>query len=141
MSRRIWAPDDPRHPSSVDGKDLPPSRHVGVVLSTPLVGPQVLYQGQFREFAPSRRMEAGIDTYAPGGQSPTHSHALWEKVFVVLEGTARIDVGDESRVVGPGSVAFVPVNMPHGFSNPGDTNLRMFSVTARFEDPDPPEAR
>jgi mannose-6-phosphate isomerase-like protein (cupin superfamily) len=46
-------------------------------------------------------------------------------------------VGDESRIVGPGSVAFVPVHMPHGFANAGDTDLHIFSVTARFEDPTP----
>ena len=42
---RIWSLADPRHPSTVDGADLQPSIHVGVVSSTALVGPDALYAG------------------------------------------------------------------------------------------------
>src|SRR5437879_2978233 len=83
----------PRHPSTVDGKDLPPSRHVGVLSTNTLVGPGKLYGDTVPGYAPSRRMEVGVDTYASGGSSPTHRHADREKLFVVLEGQARIWVG------------------------------------------------
>ena len=127
---RMWSPSDPRHPSTVDGRDLPPSRHVGVISTNTLVGPGNLYGDTVPGYAPSRRMEVGVDTYAPGGSSPTHRHADREKLFVVLEGQARIRVGDESRVLGRRGLAFVPADVSHGFENPGTGDLQLLSIVA-----------
>ena len=41
------------------------------------------------------------DTYAPGGVTRLHVHPDREKVFLALEGKARLTVGDESRELDP----------------------------------------
>jgi mannose-6-phosphate isomerase-like protein (cupin superfamily) len=127
---RMWSPMDPRHPSTVEGDHLPPGRHVGVLSTNTLIGPGAMYGDSVGGYAPSRRMEVGVDIYAAGGSSPMHAHADREKLFVVLSGQARITVGDESRVLERSGLAFVPADVPHGFENPGTGNLELLSIVA-----------
>ena len=48
-----------------------------------------------------------------GAELPTHTHPH-EQVANVVEGTFELEVSDERRIVGPGSVAVVPGGVPHG---------------------------
>jgi quercetin dioxygenase-like cupin family protein len=47
-----------------------------------------------------------------GYATPSHSHEA-EEVAIVLEGTGRIEVGDDSFEVAPGSVVLAPPDVPH----------------------------
>ena len=51
--------------------------------------------------------------FEPGSVYPLHSHP-YEQISVIVQGRMRLDVGDESREVGPGDMWFVPSDMPHG---------------------------
>ena len=135
MTSLMWSMHDPRHPSTVDPDAFAGSSHVGVVSSVSLVGPDVLYAGSVAGYAPSQRMEIGVDSYAPGGRTPSHAHADREKLFVVLAGRARVTIGSESRVLGPGGTAFVPVDVEHAFENVGDDTLHMLAAFAHLEPP------
>jgi len=49
---------------------------------------------------------------------PPHSHAANEELVVVLEGTLRYTVGNETRDLQPGDHLSTPPGTVHGFSNP-----------------------
>jgi mannose-6-phosphate isomerase-like protein (cupin superfamily) len=55
---------------------------------------------------------------APGGGTPPHYHKTYEEHFEVLEGELEVRVGGETRVLGPGEKASVPLNTRHNFRNP-----------------------
>jgi mannose-6-phosphate isomerase-like protein (cupin superfamily) len=59
-----------------------------------------------------------------GGQVPWHSHDQ-EEVYVVLEGTGEICVGNERRALIAGQAVFVPPAVFHQLTNVGDAPLRM----------------
>jgi quercetin dioxygenase-like cupin family protein len=50
-----------------------------------------------------------------GYGSPVHRHQDDDETFFVLDGELRVDVAGESRTAGPGSVAFLPRRLTHGF--------------------------
>ncbi|MFL6000003.1 MAG: cupin domain-containing protein [Streptomyces sp.] len=50
-----------------------------------------------------------------GYMSPLHLHESDEETFLVLEGTLRVEVGDEVRSVGAGALALLPRGLAHGF--------------------------
>lgn len=47
------------------------------------------------------------------GPMKTHHHPH-DQITYVIEGTARVKVGDDIRIVGPGSVYIAPSNVEHG---------------------------
>ncbi|MFF9488126.1 cupin domain-containing protein [Streptomyces sp. NPDC014676] len=59
-----------------------------------------------------------------GYMSPLHLHESDEETFLVLDGTLRVEVGDETRSVGSGGLALLPRGLAHGFV--------VTSPTARF---------
>ncbi|ALX65627.1 cupin domain-containing protein [Microbacterium sp. XT11] len=65
----------------------------------------------------------------PGEGPGLHWHP-YSETWVVLEGTARITVGDESIVVTAGDTATGPAYVPHRFVNIGDGVLRLIGIHA-----------
>ena len=72
---------------------------------------------------------AYIVTAKPGQGPPLHQHPYVEVAFVI-EGLARITIGDEEREVRSGGIAVIPANTPHRFVNSGDALLRQIDVHA-----------
>ncbi len=67
---------------------------------------------------------------ARSGQGPPlHTHPYVEVAFVI-EGSASITVGDETREVNAGGIVVIPANTPHRFINSGETILRQIDVHA-----------
>ena len=56
----------------------------------------------------------GLNCFEPGQVQAVHRHAGADKVYLVLSGKARIRVGDDARVVGPGMLVTAPADVPHG---------------------------
>ncbi|MFD9733360.1 cupin domain-containing protein [Umezawaea sp. NPDC059074] len=50
-----------------------------------------------------------------GYMSPLHVHESDEETFLVLEGTLRVEFGDEVHSVGEGALALLPRRQAHGF--------------------------
>jgi mannose-6-phosphate isomerase-like protein (cupin superfamily) len=75
---------------------------------------------------------------APAGfpGPPLHVHPRFDEVFVVLEGTLTLRVGEELSEVGPEGTAFVEGATPHTFMNQSDAPVRFRAVMAPggFED-------
>jgi mannose-6-phosphate isomerase-like protein (cupin superfamily) len=70
----------------------------------------------------------------PGVGPKLHRHPYAE-VFVVQSGQATFRLGDDEVVVGCGHVVVGPPNVPHGFTNSGDGELRLIAVhgSGRFD--------
>jgi len=70
------------------------------------------------------------DHTVPGGfpGPPLHVHPGFDEVFVVLDGTLTVRVGDEVHEVGAGGTAYVAGDVPHTFANPTAECLRFMAV-------------
>ncbi len=66
----------------------------------------------------------------PGGGFPQHSQSYDDATFVVLEGTYRLQVGEQALDLEPGGCVFVPRGTPHGFANTGDVAARMLVIAS-----------
>src|SRR6476646_584780 len=73
---------------------------------------------------------AGLNCFEPGQQHAAHAHAGQDKLYVVLEGDAEIQVGDEKQFVSAGAGAFAPSGVMHSVRNCGDSRLIVLAVLA-----------
>ena len=73
----------------------------------------------------------------PGGHTATHTHER-EHVAVVVSGSCRVEVGEESWPAEAGNIITVPPNLIHRFSNPGRERLVLLimNMTPRIEPPE-----
>ena len=132
--RLMWNPGDPRPDTTIDAADddtlNSPGGHSGILSVFALSWPPSLDGGSptTPPAFPTQRLFTGIDAYAPGGITPTHTHNDREKVFIVLDGLAEFSVGGETRILSPGGFAVVPVNAEHAFANAGDGILRVAQI-------------
>ena len=65
-----------------------------------------------------------------GGSTAAHQHLKTEEIYYVLEGYGRMQVGDESRTVGPGDAIAIPPGAFHQISNTGDAGLKFLCCCA-----------
>src|SRR5262245_1295040 len=61
--------------------------------------------------------------YPPGAQGFFHYHDEQDELYFVHSGTARFEVGDEVRELGPGGLCHVESTTPRKVSNAGDDDL------------------
>lgn len=67
----------------------------------------------------------GMVTLAPhGGQVPWHNQEQ-EEVYLVLEGTGEMCLGEERRELRGGQAVYIPNGEFHQLTNVGDTELKM----------------
>jgi mannose-6-phosphate isomerase-like protein (cupin superfamily) len=100
----------------IEGTEFPAGRRTRV-----LVG----------ENAPIRaeHFQIGRVTIYPGGKVPKHNH-FNEEVYVALEGTGQITVGDETKPFPAGSYVYIPTDEAHVLENPGDTDFTFMFIYA-----------
>ncbi len=61
----------------------------------------------------------------PAGASTTpHFHQRTEEIYYILDGTARMRIGEEVREVGPGDAIAIPPGMVHTITNTGRQTLK-----------------
>ena len=78
----------------------------------------------------TERLFCDVYCFEPGQEQTPHSHAGSDKVYLVVEGTARIRIGDEDREVGAGTAVLAPSGIAHGVRNPGPDRLKLFVLMA-----------
>ncbi len=61
-------------------------------------------------------------TMKPGGGMPRHTNAVEHEQYV-LQGRARITIGDETYEVQAGDVVFIPAGAPHSYENIGQEDF------------------
>jgi (S)-ureidoglycine aminohydrolase len=75
--------------------------------------------GQTRDLA---HLEIHASTLAPGTTPhPSHAHEGEEELVIVKDGQLKVTIEEESKVLGPGSIALILPGKEHGFENAGDT--------------------
>ena len=70
------------------------------------------------------------------GGPPRHVHHEQDEWFYVLEGSYRVEVGDERFDLGPGDSVFAPREVPHAWAHTGDGVGRLiiaFQPAGRME--------
>jgi len=88
----------------------------------PDVNPAMIMQTVVGEF-----MKAGIVTKPAGEGPPLHMHPNEEQFTLILEGEMHFILGDEDRVVGPGTLVHIPRNTRHR-SRPVNGPCTVFAV-------------
>ncbi len=76
------------------------------------------------------RFFADVYCLEPGQEQKAHAHEGSDKVYVVLEGRARVRVDDEERELGPNQAAMAPSGAAHGVRNPGPERLALLVFMA-----------
>lgn len=66
----------------------------------------------------------------PGQAQRVHLHAVEDKVYVVLEGEAMFEVGDERELLAEGSAVIARAGVPHGVRNDSDSRLVLLVMMA-----------
>jgi len=61
----------------------------------------------------------------PGQSQKLHAHAGATKFYFVLEGNGRFTIGDETRELGPGQLAWSAPAEPHGVENATGEPLKL----------------
>lgn len=67
-------------------------------------------------------------TVKPGARIALQSHAQRAEHWVVVSGTAKATVGDETRILAESQSIFIPAGTRHRLENPGDTPLELIEV-------------
>jgi pyrroloquinoline quinone (PQQ) biosynthesis protein C len=86
---------------------------------------------------PCTVLDPRLLTVRPGMRTEFHSHAH-ESLFIVLEGTGAVRIGDEIVKVAENDVVYVPRWIGHQTINTGNTQIKVlaitdFGMTRRFE--------
>jgi mannose-6-phosphate isomerase-like protein (cupin superfamily) len=66
--------------------------------------------------------------YPPGYEGIWHYHDTQDEVYFVHRGTARVEVEDEVRELGPGGLFHAEATTPRRVSNAGQEDLVLFIV-------------
>lgn len=64
----------------------------------------------------------------PGDGTPLHVHQNEDEYLFVLEGTARVAVGDKIFDAQAGTMVRLPRNIPHAWGNRSDLRLRIAAI-------------
>jgi len=59
----------------------------------------------------------------PGQEVPVHQHEGALDLFHIVEGVAKLTLGEKVHTVGPGTVILVTPHQMHGMANPGPERL------------------
>ena len=76
---------------------------------------------------PSKNYKITYSVIRPRGFAEEHSH-FWDHAYYIIEGRAKIRIGQEVRELGKGSLAYVPPNEVHAVENLLDAPLIVLAV-------------
>jgi quercetin dioxygenase-like cupin family protein len=71
---------------------------------------------------------AGLNSFEPGQEHALHAHEGQDKLYVILLGDAVVQVGEETRRLAAGGVAFAPSGIPHAIRNEGPRRLVVMAI-------------
>ena len=84
-----------------------------------------------RENVGARQLEIVLGVVGRGGGALKHSHPGIEQACYVLEGRARVEVGDDYvDEVGPGDTVFFPAGVPHVVTTLSDEPVKVLVIYA-----------
>ena len=86
------------------------------------MGRSTLCQGDF--------LFAGLNAFEPGQRHAAHTHTGQDKLYVVLQGSGLVRVGDVEETLAAGDTALAPSGVPHSIQNSGPERLVVTTVMA-----------
>ena len=78
----------------------------------------------------TERLFCDVYCFEPGQQQTAHVHAGSDKVYYVIDGVGRIQVGDDAREVAAGTAVLAPAGSAHAVTNPGPGKLTLLVLMA-----------
>jgi len=78
----------------------------------------------------TERLFCDVYCFEVGQTQTPHTHSGSDKVYYVIDGRARIRVGDDERDVGPGTAALAPADVTHAVTTPGPGRLKVLVLMA-----------
>ena len=87
-------------------------------------------------FLGTKRVTLIRQTYEPGGTHLNHQHESTEQVYYLLEGKARVRIGDEVFEAEAGTVFYIPAKTDHELWNIGDGRLVNLLIGVEIEETD-----
>src|SRR5437016_2003487 len=84
------------------------------------MGKTTIAQGEF--------LFAGLNSFEPGQEHAPHAHANQDKLYLILEGSGMVQVGDQTEYLSAGDAAFAPSGIVHAIRNPGPERLVVMTV-------------
>ena len=73
---------------------------------------------------------AGLNSFEPGQEHAPHAHQGQDKLYLILEGSGTVQVGDKTELLSAGDAAFAPSGVVHSIRNPGPQRLVVMAVLA-----------
>lgn len=86
------------------------------------MGKTTIAQGEF--------LFAGLNCFEPGQEHAPHAHEGQDKLYVILEGSGVVTIGEETGELSAGDAAFAPSGVIHSIRNPGPGRLVVMAVLA-----------
>jgi mannose-6-phosphate isomerase-like protein (cupin superfamily) len=86
------------------------------------MGKSTVVQGDF--------LFAGLNSFEPGQEHAPHAHEGQDKLYVILEGSGMVHVGEQTELLSAGDAAFAPSGVVHSIRNPGPQRLVVMAVLA-----------
>jgi mannose-1-phosphate guanylyltransferase/mannose-6-phosphate isomerase len=84
--------------------------------------------GWYETLSLGRRFQVKRIMVHPGGILSLQSHVHRAEHWVVVEGTARVTVGDEVRLLAENQSVYIPLGAVHRLENPGKVDLHLIEV-------------
>ncbi len=81
------------------------------------------------DLARGTHLLAGLNCFEPGQSQAVHAHGGADKFYLVLEGKARMRVGEEERDAGPGTLVWAPAGVPHGVVTAHERSVILVGMT------------
>jgi (S)-ureidoglycine aminohydrolase len=70
---------------------------------------------------------------------PPHVHADQEELMIIKEGQVKVTIAGQSKILGPGSIAFAIPGDEHGIENAGNTEATYYILKYKSKQPMDPE--
>ena len=84
--------------------------------------------GWFETLVLSTRFQVKRIVVHPGGRLSLQSHRHRSEHWIVVEGTARVTIGDEVKSVGENQSVYVPLGAKHRLENSGEVDMVLIEV-------------
>ena len=73
---------------------------------------------------------AGLNSFEPGQEHASHAHEGQDKLYIILEGSGMVQVGEQTELLTAGDAAFAPSAVVHSICNPGPHRLVVMAILA-----------
>lgn len=84
--------------------------------------------GWFESLAVGRRFQVKRITVLPGASLSLQSHHHRAEHWIVVEGTARVTVGQDVQLLTENQSVYIPLGVVHRMENPGKVNMVLIEV-------------